>query len=163
MYNIISIDDETIFDIADVIKLIKNIDVHKSSGIEYLPSFILKDVFEVIPAQRTHLFNKSMALGIFPDSWAIGTVTPIPKSGNLHLATSWRPISIIPLIGKLMEKLCNSLLMKHLELHDILCEEQYGFRAKRSTSTAIFTYLNKIITRKLLEPSISISQKLSIQ
>ena len=48
--------------------------------------------------------NQSISTGIFPDSWAVATITPIPKAGNKHLANNWRPISIIPLIGKLMEK-----------------------------------------------------------
>ena len=100
----------------------------------------------MIPQQLTYLFNQSVALGVFPESWAIATVTPIPKSGNLHLATNWRPISIIPLIGKLMEKLCNSILNRHLGIHNILCDEQYGFRPKRSTSSAIFNFLNNIIS-----------------
>ena len=145
-YNIESSNEEIVLEIDDIIKIVQDIDVHKSSGIEYLPSFILKDVFEVIPSQLTYLFNQSFALGIFPESWAVAVVTPIPKTGNLHLATNWRPISIIPLIGKLMEKLCNSLIIKHLGFHDILCDEQYGFRQKRSTSTAIFNFLNNIIT-----------------
>ena len=145
MYNLGNIVDEIVFNVEDVIKLVKDIDVHKSSGVEYMPSFILKDVFEVISLQLTHLFNKSMTLGLFPESWAVAVVTPIPKTGNIHLATNWRPISIIPLIGKLMEKLCNSLLTNHLGVHNLLCDEQYGFRSKRSTSTAIFNYIKNII------------------
>ena len=109
------------------------------------PVSILKDVFEVIILQLTYLFNQSISLGIFPDSWAVATVTPIPKTGNKHIANNWRPISIIPLIWKLMEKLCNTLLTNHLDLHDLLCDEQYGFRPKRSTSTAIFNFFKNII------------------
>ena len=75
---------------------------------------------------------------------AIATITPIPKVGNTHLVNNWRPISIVPLIGKLMEKLCTNLLNKHLEINNILCDEQYGFRPKRSTSLAIFNYIKSI-------------------
>ena len=145
MYNIENSEEEIVFDVGNVAKLVKDIDVNKGSGIEYIPSFILKDVFEIITPQLTYLFNQSITLGIFPDSWAIATVTPIPKTGNKHIANNWRPISIIPLIGKLMEKLCNSLLLTHLETYDILCDEQYGFRPKRSTSIAIFNFLTNII------------------
>ena len=145
MYNIESSDDEIVFDVDDVIKLVKDIDVHKGSGIEYLPSFILKDVFEVITPQLTYLFNQSISLGVFPESWAVAIVTPIPKTGNKHMVNNWRPISIIPLIGKLMEKLCNTILTTHLDLHNILCKEQYGFRPKRSTSSAVFNFLKNII------------------
>ena len=145
MYDLENSDEEIVFTVEDVIKLVKDIDIHKSSGIEYMPSFILKDVIEKIPLQLTYLFNQSMSLGMFPESWAVAIVTPIPKAGNPHLATNWRPISIIPLIGKLMEKMCNSLLMRHLEFHSLLCDEQYGFRPKRSTSNAIFNFLKNII------------------
>ena len=86
-----------------MIAIVKGIDVHKSSGIDFLPTFILKDVFEVIPAQLSYLFNKSISRGIFRESWAIATITPIPKSRNKHLINNWRPISIVPLIKKIDE------------------------------------------------------------
>ena len=145
MYHIDNSDEEITFYVHNVVKLVKDIDINKSSGIENVPSFILKDVFEVITPQLTYLFNQSLSLGIFPDTWAIATVKPLPKAGNKHMANNWRPISIIPLIGKLMEKLCNSLLLNHLEVNNILCDEQYGFRPKRSTNVAIFNFLNNII------------------
>ena len=144
-YNIECDNSEIMFNVDDIVKVVKDIDVHKGSGIDYMPSFILKDVFEVITSQLTYLFNQSMSKGIFPDSWAIATITPIPKVGNKHIANNWRPISIIPIIGKLMEKLGNSLLTKHLDIHNLLCNEQYGFRPKRSTSTAIFNFIKNII------------------
>ena len=146
VYNIDSSDDVIQFELCNIIKIVKDIDINKGSGIDFIPTFILKDVFEEIPQQLTYLFNQSLALGIFPETWAIATITPVPKTGNLLLSTNWRPISIIPLIGKLLEKLCNSALCKHLELHNILCDEQYGFRPKRSTGLAIFKFLKNIIS-----------------
>ena len=144
VYNIDTNDDDIVFCLNDIVKLVNNIDVHKGSGIDFLPTFILKDCFEKIPTQLTYLFNQSITLAIFPESWAIATITPIPKVGNTHLVNNWRPISIVPLIGKLMEKLCTNLLNKHLEINNILCDEQYGFRPKRSTSLAIFNYIKSI-------------------
>ena len=75
-------------------------------------------------------------------------MTPIPKSGDLNLVTNWRPISIIPLIGKIMESLCNSILNNYLEMNNILCDELYGFRKHRSTGLSIFNYV-KFITDKM--------------
>ena len=144
IYNVNVCDDDIVFYENDIVKIVKDIDVHKGSGIDFLPTFILKDCFEKIPKQLTYLFNQSLKLAIFPQSWAIATITPIPKVGNKHLVNNWRPISIIPLIGKLMEKLCTNLLNNHLEYNNILCNEQYGFRPKRSTSLAIFNYVKNI-------------------
>ena len=85
IYDINCDDNDIVFTVDDIITLVKDIDVHKSSGIDFLPTFILKDVFEVIPTQLSYLFNKSISQGIFPGSWAIATITPIPKSGNKHV------------------------------------------------------------------------------
>ena len=149
----------------DIVKIVKDIDVHKSSGIDFFPTFILKDCFEKICIQLTYLFNQSMKLGIFPECWSIATITPIPKVGNKHLVNNWRPISIIPLIGKLMEKLCTKLLNSHLELNNILCNEQYGLRPKRSTSLAIFNYIKTIteeINKKKIVGFVCINHQLLI-
>ena len=80
----------------------------------------------------------------FPDSWKLATVTPIPKSGDRGIVKNWRPISILPLIGKLLETLCNTILMEYLETQNILCNEQFGFRKYRSTGLAIFNYIKYI-------------------
>ena len=157
LYDFERVDDEVAIIEEDVISVIKCINVHKGSGIEYLPTFILKDCFEIMVSQITYMFNQSLALGLFLDSWATAIITPIPKSGVRSLVNNWRPISIIPLIGKLLEKLCISMLNNHLDINNILCDEQYGFRPKRSTSLAIFTYVKNIteeINKKKLVGSI---------
>ena len=110
IYNLESDNDDIVFTRDDLICSVHNIDVNKSSGIEFLPTFVLKDCFEVLIDQLTYLFNQSIALGTFPDCWKIASITPIPKTGDLSMVNNWRPISIIPLIGKMMEKLCNNIL-----------------------------------------------------
>ena len=88
----------------------------------------------VILDQLVYLFNQSISLGTFPESWKIATITPIPKTGDLSRVTNWRPISIIPLKGEMMESLCNSFLNNYLDVNNLICDEQYGFRKNRSTS-----------------------------
>ena len=58
-----------------------------------------------IVTQITFMFNQSLCMGIFPPAWAVATITPIPKSGNKCFVNNWRPISILPVVGKLLEKL----------------------------------------------------------
>ena len=136
--------EDIVFTDLDIVRVVKKIDIHKSSGIDFLPSFVMKDCFEVIIDQLTYLFNQSMKLGIFPTSWKVATITPIPKTGNSTIVGNWRPISIVPLIGKLMENLCAPLLTEYLENNSILCDEQHGFRKNRSTSLAIFNFVKYI-------------------
>ena len=131
IYKCAASDSDIVFTCDDIMCVVNNIDVYKGSGIDYLPTFILKDCFKVIHTPITYLFNQSIALGTFPDSWELATVNPIPKSDNQHVVKKWRPISILPLIGKLMEQLCNSILIHYLETQNILCNEQFGFRKNR--------------------------------
>ena len=148
IYNLDCDNDDIVFTCDDLICSVHNIDVSKSSGIDFLPTFVLKDCFEVLIEQLTYLFNQSIALGTFPDCWKIASITPIPKAGDLSMVNNWRPISIIPLIGKMMEKLCNNILNNYLDTKNILCDEQYGFRKGRSTSLAIFNYV-KFLTEEI--------------
>ena len=129
----------------DVIKTINNIETSKGSGIDLLPTFILKDAFKSIISQTTYMMNQSLRTGIFPDAWAIASVTPIPKTGKLSSVKNWRPISILPLPGKILEKICTQLLLNELNENTILSSEQYGFRAGLSTSQAILNYIKHII------------------
>ena len=129
----------------DVLRAISDIETTKGSGIDFLPTFILKDAFKCIILQISYIMNQSLITGIFPDSWAIASVTPIPKTGNLSSVKNWRPISILPLPGKILEKICTRFLLEELRENEILCEEQFGFRAGLSTSHAIQKYVKYII------------------
>ena len=141
MYDIDCSEEDIVFTCGDILRVVNNIDIYKSSGIDFLPTFILKDCFMVILDQLVYLFNQSITLGTFSESWKIATITPIPKTGDLSQVTNWSPISIIPLIGKMMESLCNSFLNNYLDVNNLLCDEQHGFRKNRSTSMAIFNYI----------------------
>ena len=150
-------EDEVDFTVEDILSIVKTINVHKSSGIDYVPTFLFKDCFDVLGPQLTYMFNQSLRMGIFPPSWSVATITPTPKSGNKCFVNNWRPISIITLVGKLLEKLCVKLVNNHLEINNILCDKQYGFRPKKSTRLAIFTYVKNIteeINKKELVGSI---------
>ena len=119
-------------------KHIKNIEVCKSSGLPDISSQLLKDAFLVLVPELTHLFNESLSTGVFPQSWCTGRITPIPKDGDLLSAGNWRPISLLPLPSKLLEKIVHYQISVFLEENRVLDPRQHGFRSSFSTSTAIF-------------------------
>ena len=129
----------------DIISVLKDIDINKGSGLDYLPSFVIKDAFLSILPQIRYLMNQSLLTGIFPLKWSIATVTPIPKCGDLHKVGNWRPISILPLPGKILEKICSKFLLVELEENDVLSPFQFGFRKELSTSHVIFHYVKHIV------------------
>ena len=127
-------------------KLVKEIEISKSSGIENLNSRLIKDAFTVLIPELTHLFNDSIETGIFPLSWSIGSITPIPKDGDLLEPGNWRPITILPLPSKLLEKAIHYQVITYLNDNNILDTRQHGFRPGYSTSSAIF-HLTKDLFR----------------
>ena len=80
----------------EVYKVVQDINTSKSSGIENISSFIIKEVFTVLIAEVTHLFNLSVECSTFPMVWKDALVIPIPKAGNLSMVQNYRPISLLP-------------------------------------------------------------------
>ena len=144
-YNRVKLDHTYIIQSADVIKILKDIDNSKGSGIEFIPTFIIKDAFECISHQVAYMMNQTLQTGVFPDKWAQASVIPIPKAGDPHMVKNWRPISILPLPGKILEKICTNYLMNDLKINNILSDYQFGFRSGLSTSHAVFHYIKCII------------------
>ena len=83
--------------IDEVVRLSVDIEIGKSSGIAEFNSNIFKNVIKTLPKDFCKMFNKSIVEGSFPETWAMGTVLPIPKSGSLQRVSNWRPISILPI------------------------------------------------------------------
>ena len=126
-------------------KYIKEIEVCKASGITNLNSMLLKDAFRVLSVELTHIINESIRTATFPDAWAVGSVTPIPKEGDSLDPGNWRPITVLPLPSKLLERAVHYQIISHLDTNGYLSTHQHGFRAGKSTSTAILD-LTRLLT-----------------
>ena len=126
----------------EVLKLVKDIKLSKSSAYKELSSRLFKDAFMILIKEITYLFNICIQTGLFPKEWGRAEVTPIPKVGDLHRVKNWRPISQIKLPGKLLERIVHRQLSTYFE--DILNNNQHGFRNKKSTGTAIFDVLQEL-------------------
>ena len=87
-----------------MLKLIDSISIYKSSCIDNVSSRVLKDFLTLANRELTNLYNSILETGIFPDKWKIATVTPIPKVANATNPSDLRPISLLPVPGKLLEK-----------------------------------------------------------
>ena len=128
----------------EVQNLTTNLSVTKSSGIPTLGPVLVKDSLLALNKQFTHLVNCSLDTTVFPDHFKEATVIPIPKPGNPTKVNNYRPISLLPSPGKIIEKVVHNQLAAHLEKYEILNNHQYGFRRERSTTHAITELLNQI-------------------
>lgn len=133
----------------EVHNLVKKIEIHKSSAIDKISSKLLKDSLEVLIPQLTHLFNCSVFTSTFPEKWKIANVVLIHKGGLKDNVNNFQPISLLPVPGKLLEKIIHARIYEYLERNNILTDSQWGFRPNRSTTLAsaklienIYKYLN---------------------
>ena len=124
---------------------VKDIDVCKSSGIEDLSSQLVKDAFKVLIVELTHILNESVMTSKFPDAWAVGVITPIPKEGDPLEPGNWRPITILPIPSKLLERAIHYQIISHLNKYTLLQSNQHGFRKSKSTSTAIIELTKTVL------------------
>ena len=92
------------------------------------------------------IFSKAIAFttlrtGVVPSKWKIAKVTPIHKSGPTSSFDNYRPISVLPILSKILERAAHKQLTEFLESNNLLSRNQFGYRKRRSTeyATALFT------------------------
>ena len=126
---------------------IRNLENGKSSDI---PIKLIKNCAPVITPILTKYFNRFMQTGDFPNILKIGKITSIFKKDDQEKFENYRPISTLPIFGKIFEKLIYSRLYSYLTTKGILYEKQFGFRKSHSCSHAL-NYSISEITKFLYE------------
>lgn len=130
--------------IEEVCNLIDSIDLQKSSMIEGINTKLFKDCLLCTAEKIVTLFNRILSEGTFPKEWKIACVIPIFKSGNRKSVSNYRPISLLPLIGKLFEKLLHRRMYHFLNDKNFFSPLQCGFRPSMSTTDSVSTMLNHV-------------------
>ena len=128
----------------DFLKLAYKININKSSGVPLIKTRVLKDAMIGLSAHMTYIINLVIEKSSFPDSWKTATVTPLPKGGDASDVNNLRPISILPLPSKIMEKILHKQIMTYLKDFKILTENQDGFRPNRSTINSLTKFTNNV-------------------
>ena len=118
----------------EIITLIDKLNPNKSSDIS---PHVLKLFKMQLAPNLCKLFNNCMQTGVFPDELKIARVIPLFKNGNKNELSNYRPISLLPVISKIFEKLLHVRLMSFFDKHDVIYEKQFGFRKNHSTIHAL--------------------------
>ena len=123
---------------------IKSLLPKSSCGFDLLTNRMLKKEKKTFATLLTPLINESLAAGIFPEVLKIAKVIPIHKKGDKRNMNNYRPISLLPVLSKIFEKILNAQLTEHLDKYKIIDENQYGFRSGHSTEDAITKFIDTI-------------------
>ena len=103
---------------------------------------ILNVAANSIAPSHTHIFNHGLISNCFPDEWKMARLVPIHKKGPRDLIENCRPISILPAISKIMERILYEQIYQYLSDNSLLTEHQYGFRKILSIVSALLDSTN---------------------
>lgn len=126
----------------EVVKLLNTVSTNKASGDDGFSNKIIKENKYILSKPLTEIFNMSLNVGIVPECLKIAKVIPIHKKGDLCNPNNYRPISLLSIFNKILEKLVQKRLDDFLEKYEILNHYQYGFRKKHSTTLAVTNTLD---------------------
>ena len=105
--------------------------------IDNLSSNLLKAVAFEISAPLSFIFNKSLESGVVPRKLKVSRTVPIYKSGSPSDLTNYRPISCLPILSKIIEKMVTKQFNEYLNTNNLLNKHQYGFQSNKSTVHAL--------------------------
>jgi len=115
---------------------------NKSVSLNCVPVFIFKRFANILSPIIARLFNSSINSGLFPSSLKIARISPLHKKGDRMCVGNYRPISNLPIISKLFEKLMYCRVMAYMEAYNLLSRHQFGFRAKCNTTDAVTEFID---------------------
>ena len=131
-------------DCDTVILVISSLKDSNAYGSDGIPLRFIKDTLYMIVFYITVIVNTSIATNVYPEPWKNPHVVPYFKSGDRDEISNYRPISLLPVLSKILEKIIANQLSAYLESNNLISNSQHGFRPKLSTQTALSTISDKI-------------------
>ena len=131
-------------DSSVIINIVRNLKCSKACGHDGLNSYVLKKIIHFIVDPLCHIFNLSLSSSIFPQPLKLAKVIPVFKKGDSNQCNNYRPISILPCISKILERIVYDQLYNFLVKYSIIIPCQYGFRKLHSTDLAILDLYDKV-------------------
>lgn len=131
-------------DEAEVYKTVMSLKNTQSTGWDGISAAFIKKGIKFLIKPLTHIFNLCLSSGRFPNVLKHSIVIPVFKSGERDIVTNYRPISLLPTVAKILEKIINSRLTSYLEKNKIISENQFGFRKNKSTIDAVENFVNNV-------------------
>ena len=126
----------------NIVSLIRKINPNKSTGSDGISGqmLLLYDESVILPLQIT--FTNILSTYLYPDMWKLANVTPIFKKGDKQLINNYRPISLLPICGKIFDIFNN--LYAYLHTNNLISKNQSGFRPGDSTTNQLLYLLEEI-------------------
>ena len=122
-----------------------SLDITKSTGPDNLSAKFLRTIADQIAAPLTELFNSSLQNGEVPSEWKQSHITPVHKGGSPDDPGNFRPISVVPIIAKIFEKIVSDQLSTYFEDNHLLHPHQGAYRSGKSTQDILLVAVDRIV------------------
>ena len=132
--------------LTNVEKLINNIKIDVATGEDNIGAKLIKDSKSTIAPLLTKIINKCYKLNIFPECMKKAVIIPIHKKENPDEISNYRPISILPILSKIFERLAVDQLVEYLEKNNLISPNQHAYRKLHSTVTCLSEVINHVYT-----------------
>ena len=129
----------------EISNLITNLPNKTSGGHDNISNIILKELHEPLLDILDYVINESLKQGVFPTIMKISEVVPLYKAGDCELVTNYRPISLLMMISKILEKIVYGRVYSFLHKSNQIYEGQFGFHSKHSCEHAIGQLVGHVI------------------
>ena len=120
-----------------VLKIISNLKSSSSCGLDSIDSRVIKLAKHQLVPVITHVINLSIVQRTFPSPWKASKVVPLHKKDEVIYPKNYRPVSLLPVISKVLERVIFDQMINYLEANHLLHPSHHGFRSKHSTVTAL--------------------------
>ena len=138
--------DDVEFTLEEIEAALKSMSTKKAPGPDHLTADICVAAFNVCPTLFFDLYNSCLKLSHFPNIWKTAQVVTVPKPGksDYNDVASYRPIGLLNIFGKSLEKLVINRLNHHIYTNNLDNPRQFGFKAQKSTINALYTAIDHI-------------------
>ena len=123
--------------LPELSEAVRHMSSSRAVGLDGVPILAVRRCFDVIGPLLLHLINRSIVTGVFPERWKIACVVPIHKAGDRGVASNYRPISLLPVMSKIAERVVCTQLSRYLSENHLLSACQYAYRRGHSTEDAV--------------------------
>jgi hypothetical protein len=130
----------------EIENLLKALNVKKASGPDGISNFMLKHTSNAFSITLAKIINSSLDKGIFPDCWKRANVSPVFKKNDKQSKKNYRPISLLPGLSKIIERVVYKQLYEYCSANNYLNERNSGFKKNDSTTCQLLHIVNEIYT-----------------
>lgn len=129
---------------SEIINIVNKLESSKAPGFDEITPIVIKNIISSIENVLVHLINLSLNSGVFPDVLKKAILKPLYKKNEKTNPTNYRPIALLSIFSKIIEKVVKCRLVNYLDNLQFFSNKQYGFRSKRNTSDALLNFMTQV-------------------